>query len=507
MPTAPIVSPATLHDATLFASAALVFVLVSYLFPIERRRGLLAMAVIATIGVAALYGYSQIVDATGSRTVAILVRELILAVVAFSVIRVFMIFVLQTLLARLAVPRILSEFLLALLLIGYALFRLSAVGVNLAGVVTTSAVITGALAFSAQEMLGNLWAGISLQLENTLRLGDWIRVENVTGQVVGIRWRSMQIATTNNETIIIPNSQLMKDKVTVIGRHGEDRAPWRRSVSFQVDYDLPPVRVCAVVSDALQRAELTYVAREPKPVCVCDAFEDSGARYSAVYMLTDPRRDWATKSEVLTHVFAALARGDMPIPFPRQVVELRADPRAEADRIELAQKRALLDEVELFAPLTPAEKDSLARRLQFAPYVTDDVVCRQGEPADSLFILARGTVHVVSEASDGLTRHKFATLGAPAYFGEMGLLLGAPRGATVLASGEVVCYQLDKRAFDAVIQARPELAVSLSEALAKRQAANQATLQQLDAEQRARHAVSAAAEMVRKIRDFFGLAS
>ena len=198
MPTAPIVSPATLHDATLFASAALVFVLVSYLFPIERRRGLLAMAVIATIGVAALYGYSQIVDATGSRTVAILVRELILAVVAFSVIRVFMIFVLQTLLARLAVPRILSEFLLALLLIGYALFRLSAVGVNLAGVVTTSAVITGALAFSAQEMLGNLWAGISLQLENTLRLGDWIRVENVTGQVVGIRWRSMQIATTSS---------------------------------------------------------------------------------------------------------------------------------------------------------------------------------------------------------------------------------------------------------------------------------------------------------------------
>jgi CRP-like cAMP-binding protein len=87
----------------------------------------------------------------------------------------------------------------------------------------------------------------------------------------------------------------------------------------------------------------------------------------------------------------------------------------------------------------------------------------------------------------------------------MGLLLGAPRGATVLASGDVMCYQLDKRGFDAILKARPELATAMSEVLAKRQAANVATLQALDAEQRARHATGAAAEIVRKIRDFFGL--
>ena len=133
-------------------------------------------------------------------------------------------------------------------------------------------------------------------------------------------------------------------------------------------------------------------------------------------------------------------------------------------------------------------------------------MCRQGEPADSLYILAQGQVHVVGDAPDGTTRHKFATLTAPAYFGEMGLLLGAPRGATVLASGDVMCYQLDKRGFDAILKARPELATAMSEVLAKRQAANLATLQALDAEQRARHTTGAAAELVRKIRDFFGLA-
>lgn len=501
-----IVTHETLHDAIMFATGALAVVLVSFLFPPERRRGLLTMAIVATIGVAALWGHVEYQDFVGSRTITVLIRELILFVVAFAVIRVFMIFVLSTLLARLAVPRIVSEFLLVLILISYALFRLTAIGVNLAGVVTTSAVITGALAFSAQEMLGNLWAGISLQLENTVRLGDWVKIGNETGQVVSIRWRSMAIATNNNETFVVPNSQLMKDKVVVLGRRGDEKACWRRWISFQVDYDYPPARVCAVVTEALQRAEILNMTHDPQPMCLCDKFDESGAEYVVVYQLIDPKREWPTKSDVLTHTYAALVRASMPIPYPRQVVEFLRNHKGEKARVDDLKKRAVLDEVELFATLTSTEKDMLARQLRTSPYVSDDVICRQGEPADSLYVLAQGHVHVVGDSPDGTVRHKFATLGAPAYFGEMGLLLGAPRGATVLASGDVMCYQLDKRGFDAIMKARPEIATAMSEVLAKRQAANVATLQALDAEQRARHTTGAAAEIVRKIRDFFGLA-
>ena len=87
----------------------------------------------------------------------------------------------------------------------------------------------------------------------------------------------------------------------------------------------------------------------------------------------------------------------------------------------------------------------------------------------------------------------------------MGLLLGAPRGATLVASGDVMCYQLERRGFDAILQARPEIALAMSEVLVQRQAANVATLQALDAEQRARAASSAASDFVRRIRDFFGI--
>ena len=372
----------------------------------------------------------------GSETITSVVREALLAIIAFAVIRVFMIFVLQTLLARLELPRILSECLLGLALVAYVLIRLSAVGVNLAGVVTTSAVLSAALAFSAQETLGNLWAGISLQLENTVRLGDWIRIDSTVGQVVSIRWRSMAIATYTNETIVVPNSLLMKNKVEVIARRADERIPWRaeRDVRGRLR---PAAR--ARLRGGLRGAQ---AGRDPeRPAHAAPGVPLQGLRRRAarstrvVYQVIDPRLDWNTKSEVLAHVYSALARADMPIPFPRRVVELREDTRSDRQRRELIDKRAILDEIELFTSLTSEERDALARKLDAALYATDDIVCRQGEPADSLFILARGQVHIVGEAPPGVTRPRFATLQAPAYFGEMGLLLGAPRGATVLASG------------------------------------------------------------------------
>jgi CRP-like cAMP-binding protein len=137
-------------------------------------------------------------------------------------------------------------------------------------------------------------------------------------------------------------------------------------------------------------------------------------------------------------------------------------------------------------------------------YVADEIVVRAGEPADSLYLLVQGRVDVVAE--DGKHhRHKLASLRAPAYFGEGGLLLGAPRAATVVAIGDAVCYRLDKKGFDAIIQGRPQLAEMLASALAERQAANAATLQALDAEARARQNVGRTKVLVRKIQSFFGI--
>jgi CRP-like cAMP-binding protein len=323
--------------------------------------------------------------------------------------------------------------------------------------------------------------------------------------VVDIRWRYVALATNNGETVIIPNGSLSKSRVMVLSRRGDKKIPWRREVEFSVAYEVPPARAIAAVEAALKRAEIPNVAASPPLDVLCHQFGESAYHYVVRYWLTDLVQDAWTDSEVRLHVAATLARHRMEIPYPhRQLV--RPKPAHARHAREAAERSAALAKLDLFMPLTSDEREALAGNLADFPFVAHDVIARQGEHADSLFILARGRVAVFDDSAGGTgVRDRLATLSAPAYFGEMGLLTGQSRGATVIAEDEVLCYRLQKDAFDAILHARPELVEALSQVVAARQAANDAKLQSLSTDARAKQAVGRNADLVRRIKRFFAL--
>jgi small-conductance mechanosensitive channel/CRP-like cAMP-binding protein len=494
-----------LNDVLPFAAYALALVLIALLLRSPPRATMLGMLAAIVVGVLGLWLYESHASGMRTPTASVFAREALLALVAFGVIQISVLFVFQTLLARRRLPRILNEFVVALALIGYAIYRLNAIGVNLAGLITTSAVVSGALAFSAKETLSNLWGGIAIQLEKTCRIGDWVKIDTVTGQVVSIRWRYMAIATITNETIVIPNSTVMKNRITVVARRGEERTSWRRHVPFEVEFDHPPARVIVQVEKELANAQIPNVARTPAPMVGCVAFKDSGIEYAVSYDLIDAGEYWITDSRIRAHIYAALMRQGFVISFPRRIVEVRHDERPGAARREIEHRITALASMDLFASLTDAERASLARELTTSPYVAGERIFEASQPADSLYLLAQGRVEIIRERAKGALPVKLATLEAPAYFGEMGLLLGQPRIATVAALDDALCYRLDKRGFDAILRSRPALAETLARILAERQAENDAKLQALDAEARAEHAVGRTRELVRRIQQFFGL--
>ncbi len=495
----------TLNDAGIFTAAGLLFALITMAMRRDLRTPMLTMVVVMGVGVLGLLVLLK-VEANLPPMAASSLREVLLLLAAIGFARIFVMFLFQAVLARMDVPRILADVLFALLLVAYVLYRMNAVGVNLASIITTSAVITGVIAFSLQETLGNLWGGIALQLDNTCRMGDWIRVEGVTGQVVGIRWRYLAIATNNGETVIIPNSQLIKNRVTVLARRGDARIPWRRDLEFQVGFGTAPSKVVAAIGHAVRRAEISTVASHPPAFCTCNGFVDSGISYGVHYWLTDLTRDLVTDSQVRVHIHAALAREDMEIPYPHRLLLRGTLPTAEAKRLrEVEARAAVLAQLPLFGAFTDNECRALAAELVSCPYVANDVIFKLGEVADSLFILAQGTVVIYGQVDGQGQRPRLAALAAPEHFGEMGVLTGQARTGTIIAEGDVVCYRLDKPGFDAILKARPELVDALSEVVAARQAENDATLAALTADARARASVGRTADLVRRIRQFFDL--
>jgi small-conductance mechanosensitive channel/CRP-like cAMP-binding protein len=492
----------TLRDAALYAGLAVLVALFSFAGPRDRRRGALVLAAIALVLVGALWVLWQWGATLPNRTFYDIAREGVLALLAVVVIRTVLVFVAGTVLRRLQIPALIVDVAVGLALIVYALVRLDVVGVNLAGIVTTSAVITGAIAFSAQEVLGALWAGLSLQAERTLRIGDWIRFDGSVGQIESIRWRATTIRTHADERVIVPNAKLIKEKVQIVSRAGTAARP-KRSVAFSADYDHAPGFVTRIVAEALAHAEIANVVAAEPITCYCVGFGESGIDYAVYYYVADFEDAKVSDSEILAHVFAALQRAGVRIPFPQRDVHVdRVSPEA-AMRREGAARLAALSRIALFASLTDAERASLAMTLTRQPFAAGDVLFRQGDPADSLYVLGEGRLGVYDEA--GGTRRHLASLAAPDYVGEMGLLTGQPRGATVVALDDALCYRIDKAGFDAILRSRPEIVEQLSQVLAQRQADNDATLAALSSEDRGKRAKGRAGDLVRRIRQFFRL--
>ncbi len=393
-------------------------------------------------------------------------------VTAIALIRLFGFTVFRLLLplAGKRLTRIVEDLAIVLAYVGFGLVQLRAAGVDLGSLVTTSAILTAVIAFAMQDTLGNVLGGLAIQLDNSVQVGDWVKVDDLTGRVRDIRWRTTLIETRNWETVLIPNSALMKGRVSILGRREGSSPAWRRILNFMVDPGVPPARLIALVEDEMREAAIPNVARTPAPSCVLYSFEQGNLRYQLRYFLTNFMEDDSTDSMVRVHLFASLQRQDIRIAEPQQTVHAVQRDAAHAQTVkkrELTRRVQALDSVQLFAKLSEAEKAELAERLQYAPFARGDVITKQGSTAHWLYILAFGEAEVLYEPPGG-GRQVVGMVRAGEFFGEMALMNGEARSATVTAKTDVECYRLDRESFQSLLASRPEIAAEVKRIIGAR---------------------------------------
>ncbi|MGH8688368.1 MAG: cyclic nucleotide-binding domain-containing protein [Burkholderiales bacterium] len=368
-------------------------------------------------------------------------------------------------------PRIIEDLVIIAVYTAYALSQLRHAGVDLTGILATSAIITAVLAFAMQDTLGNVLAGLAIQLDNSVRVGDWIKLENgASGRVIDIRWRATALETRDWETLVVPNSQLMKNRFTILGRREGAPLQLRRGLRFMIDPAVPPARVIAMVDEEMREIMIANVARAPAPSCVLAGFETGNLAYELRYFLTDLQEDAFTDSAVRVHLFASLQRAGLRVAEEQRTSHVIANDEAHAETVrqrELQRRLAMLKQVDLLAPLSDEEKNFVAERLQYTPFARGDIITKQGSVAHWLYIIAFGEAEVRFE-QPGRAPRVLGSVRPGQFFGEMGLLAGESRNATVMAKTDVECYRLDRPSFQALLLARPELADQVSRVIASR---------------------------------------
>ncbi|MDD5299871.1 MAG: mechanosensitive ion channel family protein [Gallionella sp.] len=410
--------------------------------------------------------------------------------------------------ARMTTPRIAEDISVIIAYLVWGLVRLRYAGLDLGSIVATSAMITAVVAFAMQDTLGNILGGLALQLDNSIEIGDWIKVDDISGRVVDIRWRSTLVETRNWETVVFPNSQLMKNKFLVLGRRTDQPVQWRRWVWFNVSLKTTPTKVVSAVENAIWQADINNVAKSPAPSCVLMEMDKGCARYALRYWLTDLAVDDPTDAAVRWHVYTALERAGIKLAVEEHNVHYVKESEKYEEAVhqrETLQRIKTLKRVELFAQLTEDELRKMAEKLKYAPFAKGNVIARQGTPAQHwLFIIINGEAEVYIEAPNGEKRG-LSVLSKGDFFGEMSLMTGSPRVASVIAKTDVECYRLDKEAFEEILLARPAIAEEVSHILVGRRAQLDSALQNLDAETLHKEIHQQHSEILATIKRFFGL--
>ncbi|HYC93925.1 MAG TPA: cyclic nucleotide-binding domain-containing protein [Thermoanaerobaculia bacterium] len=398
-------------------------------------------------------------------------------------------------------PRLARDLVLGLGYIAVVLYLCTLYHVDVAGIIATSAVVTAVIGFSMQEVLGNVMSGLALQIDRSIVPGDTIRIGDVQGVVRDINWRRVSIESTDGDLHIVPNSKFVQDQVIVAGKRWQGSVAQRRSVFFDVGYTEAPARVIDIVMNALARG-VPDVATDPKPDVVMTDIQGSACRYAVRYWLTKIDDGVAVDSVIRSRVMFALRRGGIMLDPHATDVVLH---RGVAATLEppIAERVHALRGVSLFESLTHQEMQEMAEWLVYTPFTRGETIIVQGGSVDHLYILTRGSVEV-RLAVDGATR-AVATISAPSFFGEMGMLTGEKRSASIVALEEVECWRLDREAFGRVLEARPEIADGVSEALAERLAEHVAAREGLSEEARRLRIDSEQRSLVKRIYSFFSL--
>ena len=404
-------------------------------------------------------------------------------------------------------PLIVRDVIVVIAQVSATVLVLSRSGFNLQGLIATSAVFSAILGFSLQDVIGNIAGGLALQVDGSLSPGDWIRVDQLVGRIVEVRWRHTAIETRDWETVLIPNSIMTKSNVVILGRRRGGATQQRRHIYFTVDFKHQPGDVINVVNTAVRAAQLPNVALTPLPYSAMNEMVNAWPQYVCRYWLTDLAADTSTDSAVRACIYFALHRAGMELSSHASAVNLAREEDHEHREVktekQLRRRRELLNAFPLFASLADEERDELARALVYAPFARGEVMTRQGAEAHWLYLLEEGEGSV--RVSDGTQQREVSRLKAPAFFGEMSLLTGEPRSATVLAETDVECFRLDKVAVGRVLTARPELAGQLALTLAERRLKLDSVRETMSADAAKERAAREANALKDRIRAFFAM--
>ena len=360
--------------------------------------------------------------------------------------------------------------------------------IDLIGLVTTSAVLTAVLGLAAQDPLKDLIGGLSIQLEQVIKEGDWVEIDDQVGQVTSISWRDIELRSRNGSRLVMPHTTVSSSLV----RNFTSNGMYGNRLFIGLDYGVPPDQARQIMLRISEHHPL--VLKTPASVVRIHAFDESSINYEWLVWQESYEQELRLRGELKEQLWYALGRAGLSIPFAIRDVRLhQANDGSEANIKHLENAINLVQGNSLFTILASEQQQKLVDLSSIHSYGAGEIIVGENETGDSLFVILKGKAKV-SRSSDSANRLEVADLYRGDVFGEMTLFTAEPRNATVRSISEVEVLEVSRNTLAKLIEQKPELLESFGRLISMRQK----EIEQLES-QVAQHSSQDVIQRMRKI--------
>jgi len=395
-----------------------------------------------------------------------------------------------------------------------ALILTQVFGGSLTGILAASGVVGVVAGIALRGVLADVFFGIAMNMDRAVGLGDWVELtrhgKTVQGQVDQMNWRATHLVDRTGDLVVVPNSEMASG---IVINRSRPAGVVEAKVSIPVDAGVPADRAIRILSASLLRcADQGQILADPAPFVLANAVQSGSVEYALVFFL-DPDRHSPGRAQSAV-LMAALRQlsfvGLAPAaPATRQVP---TTPLPARDGMPGAEHYDLVARIPLFAPLDAAEVAAIAGRMAVRSFPRGATLMRAGEPGETMMVLMEGALDVVIPMADGapdgtpgrLAGERVAGLWPGDCFGEMSLLTGAPRAATIVAATDCVAGEIDREQMGDLFARNPALVDAIAAIIAERQAANEAA-RRPKGQGKAAHHPSLTDRLTSRIRGIFGV--
>ena len=376
--------------------------------------------------------------------------------------------------------------------------------------VTEMLALTGALGFvvglALQTLISDVFQGIAINIDRPFRIGDWVRIHQrsipaMIGCVQEVNWRSTRFKTTDGTLLVIPNHIIASLTLQNLSMP-EERS--RFELIFCLDFAVPHERALRILRAGALAAKGPL--QEPAPKVRVNGVNNFGVEYKVRYWLL-PRNMSPNKGRhaISSSILSHLHQAGLTLAYQKQdIFYAEMPPRHLNFRTD---KKSLLSRIELFKDLEEDELQVLSDSVEQLSFKSGESVVTRGGNGTSMYILVEGLLNVFAPVNGDDTEVKVAQIIPGQFFGEMSLLTGEGRSATVTPHTDVELYEITKSHVETLLQKRPELAELLSRTVAERRMRNEQIGQDLNKSQKEEQTQSLANQLLGKMKNFFGFLS